>query len=162
RARVFVSRIARNVAIIIGNYTSGGRSMLLERTQRTPVLWKMSQMQATHTLQEWHESAPYWAKHRVTIRTMFAPLTRALIEDAQIREGQSVLDVAGGPGEPSLTIAETVGPSGLVTCTDAIAEMVNAAEVEARTRGLTNMRFRQCTAESLPFADNSFDRVVSR
>src|ERR1051326_8262270 len=29
-------------------------------------------------------------------------------------------------------------------------------------RGLTNITFRQCTAESVPFPDNSFDRVVSR
>jgi len=93
---------------------------------------------------------------------MFAPLTDALIDDSQIERGHSVLDVAGGPGEPSLTIAKTVGESGSVTCTDAVAEMVEAAEAEARARGLTNIMFRQCTAESLPFPDNSFDRVVSR
>lgn len=93
---------------------------------------------------------------------MFAPLTRALIEDAEIGPGQTVLDVAGGPGEPSLTIAQTVGPAGLVTCTDAVMEMVEAAEREAGERGLQNIRFRQCTAEALPFPDNSFDRCVSR
>jgi len=114
------------------------------------------------TLRQWRDSAPYWAKHRATICTMFAPLTKALIEDAEIETGHSVLDVAGGPGEPSLTIAQIVGESGFVTCTDAVGEMVVAAEAEARARGLTNITFRQCTAESLPFPDNSFDRVVSR
>jgi ubiquinone/menaquinone biosynthesis C-methylase UbiE len=121
-----------------------------------------SQTETTDPLREWRDSAPYWAKHGATIRTMFAPLTEALIEDTKIEPGHTVLDVAGGPGEPSLTIAQTVGESGLVTCTDAVAEMVEAAEAEARARGLTNMKFRQCTAESLPFAHNSFDRVVSR
>src|ERR1043165_9539640 len=114
------------------------------------------------TLRQWRESAPFWAQYRATICTMFAPLTGALMEDADIEEGHSVLDVAGGPGEPALTIAQTVGQSGLVTCTDAVSEMVAAAEGEARARGLTNMTFRRCTAESLPFPDNSFDRVVSR
>lgn len=118
--------------------------------------------ETSDTLRQWHDSAPYWAKHSATIRTMFAPLTDALIDDSQIERGHSVLDVAGGPGEPSLTIAKTVGESGSVTCTDAVAEMVEAAEAEARARGLTNIMFRQCTAESLPFPDNSFDRVVSR
>ena len=80
----------------------------------------MSQAQPTDTLLEWRESAKYWAKHSATIRQMFAPLTRALIEDAAIAQGHSVLDVAGGPGEPSLTIAEIVGPTGSVTCTDAV------------------------------------------
>ena len=118
--------------------------------------------ETSDTLRQWRDSAPYWAKHRATICTMFAPLTEALIEAAEIQPGHYVLDVAGGPGEPSLTIAQTVGESGLVTCTDAIAEMVAAAEAEARARGLTNITFRQCSAESLPLPDNSFDRVISR
>jgi SAM-dependent methyltransferase len=119
-------------------------------------------MSATDILDEWRESAKYWSKHSSTIRTMFAPLTRALIEHAGIRQGQLVLDVAGGPGEPSLTIAETVGPGGSVTCTDAVAEMVEAARSEAGRRGIKNVQFRQCAADSLPFPNNSFDAVVSR
>jgi ubiquinone/menaquinone biosynthesis C-methylase UbiE len=93
---------------------------------------------------------------------MFAPVTTALIEAARISAGQAVLDVAGGPGEPSLTIAEVVGPMGTVTYTDAVAEMVTAAEEEGKRRGLTNVRFQQSVAESLPFADDSFDATVSR
>ena len=113
-------------------------------------------------LNEWRETAKYWTMHSATIRLMFAPLTQALIHHAQIREGQSVLDVAGGAGEPSLTIAEVVGPTGSVTCTDAVLEMVEAARHEADLRGIKNVRFRQCSADALPFPDNSFDAVVSR
>lgn len=113
-------------------------------------------------LREWRESATYWERHAQTIRTMFAPLTRTLIEEAGIREGDHVLDVAGGPGEPSLTIAEFVGSSGSVVCTDVIAEMVEAAEREARRRGLKNIEFRQTSADSLPFGDNTFDAAVCR
>ena len=116
----------------------------------------------TDTLQQWQQTAAYWTKHHDTIRTMFAPLTRALIEQAHIVQGQSVLDVAGGAGEPSLTIAQAVGPSGLVMCTDPIAEMVQAAEQQARARGLGNMQFRQCTADSLPFESDLFDAAVCR
>lgn len=113
-------------------------------------------------LDVWTESARYWTKYSETIHKMFAPLTRALIERAGIRKGETVLDVAGGAGEPSLTIAEVVGPEGAVTCTDAVAAMVEAARAEAQRRGLTNMRFQQCSADSLPFPDKSFDVVVSR
>ena len=122
----------------------------------------MRQPQSTDTLREWSDSAKYWAKHSETIRRMFAPLTRALIEDAGIVPGQAVLDVAGGTGEPSLAFAEVVGPTGSVTCTDAIDEMVRAAEREAVRRKLTNITFRHCTADSLPFSDNKFDATVSR
>jgi len=110
----------------------------------------------------WRETAQYWTKYSDTIAKMFTPLTDAMIKRAGIHEGQSVLDVAGGAGEPSLTIAERVGPNGSVTCTDAVAEMVEAARHEANRRGLKNMEFQQCTADSLPFPDNSFDVVVSR
>lgn len=113
-------------------------------------------------LREWSESATAWREHSATVRTMFAPLTAALIEEARISAEQSVLDVAGGPGEPSLTIAEVVGPMGTVTHTDAVAEMVAAAQEEGKRRGLTNVRFQQSVAESLPFADDSFDATVSR
>lgn len=113
-------------------------------------------------LREWRTSAFYWQKHANTIRTMFGPVTQALIQDAQIREGEEVLDVAGGAGEPSLTIAETVGPTGSVTYTDAAPEMVAAAESEAQGRGLTNVLFKHCSAESLPFESRSFDAVVCR
>lgn len=113
-------------------------------------------------LREWRESAPFWEKHGLVIRQMFAPLTSALIEEAGIQSGNSVLDVAGGTGEPSLTIAERVGPSGSVVCTDAIADMIAAARQEAERRNLANITFRQSPAESLPFEDNLFDVVVSR
>ena len=110
----------------------------------------------------WNETAKYWTKYSDTIRAMFAPLTSALVEQAGIVEGHTVLDIACGAGEPGLTIAEEVGPSGSVTSTDAVAEMVDAARHEASRRGLANVQFRQCTADSLPFPDNSFDAVVCR
>ena len=116
----------------------------------------------SEVLREWNDNAAAWREHSAMIRTIFAPLTDAIIEDARISAGQSVLDVAGGPGEPSLTIAVRVGPTGSVTCTDATAGMVAAAEEEAKRRGLTNVRFRQCLADALPFADDSFDAAVSR
>jgi len=117
---------------------------------------------STDVLREWKESAAFWRDHYPSIRTMFAPVTNALIEEAGIIEGSVVLDVAGGSGEPSLTIAELVGPQGSVTCTDAVAGMVEAAKAEAERRGLRNMEFRQCLADSLPFEQDTFDVSVCR
>lgn len=122
----------------------------------------MSCHQEKDILKEWRESAPYWAKHSDTVRTMFAPITTALTSAADISEGQIVLDVAGGVGEPSISISSVVGPSGSVICTDAVGEMVGTARSEARRRTLTNIEFTQCLAELLPFRDSSFDAVVCR
>ena len=123
---------------------------------------KLNHSQNDEVLREWRESAFYWQKHADTIRTMFGPITQALMEGAEIVEGDAVLDVAGGAGEPSLTIAETVGPTGSVICTDVTAEMVAAAQSEAQRHGVTNIAFRQCAADCLPFENNSFDAAVCR
>jgi 2-polyprenyl-3-methyl-5-hydroxy-6-metoxy-1,4-benzoquinol methylase len=143
------------------NLRRTARLVSAERNKSSTVwVYEMSQGQTNDTLREWRESAKYWEKHAATIRKMFAPVTQALIEETRISEGDRVLDVAGGPGEPSLTIAEVVGLTGSVTCTDAVAKMVSAARDEAQRRGLENISFEQCLAESLPFEDNSFDAVV--
>ena len=72
----------------------------------------MSTKTPEEVLSAWAESALYWEKHRAVIAAMFAPVTDALLQDAGIRAGESVLDVAGGTGEPSLTVATRLSASG--------------------------------------------------
>ena len=118
--------------------------------------------QSKKTLDAWEASARYWDKYRALIAQMFAPLTSGLVEEARIRAGQKVLDIGGGGGEPSLTIAGAVGPTGSVMYTDPVAGMVETAHAEAGRRGLTNIQFKQCSADDLPFADGTFDVAVGR
>src|SRR5260370_6947905 len=104
-----------------------------------------STMAATPFMQEvisrWGETAPYWEKHRAIIREMFAPVTQALIEHAQITKRSTVLDVATGPGEPALAIAELVGTEGKVLGVDAVPEMVEAPRSEPLRRALPTSTF---------------------
>jgi ubiquinone/menaquinone biosynthesis C-methylase UbiE len=113
-------------------------------------------------LHAWQTSARYWDKYRAVITEMFAPLTSALVEEAQIGIGQKVLDIGGGSGEPSLTIARIVGPTGSVMYTDPVAGMLESAQAEAGRRGLTNIHFKRCSADDLPFADCTFDVAIGR
>jgi ubiquinone/menaquinone biosynthesis C-methylase UbiE len=122
----------------------------------------MASENAEQVLAAWETSSQYWNKHQALIEKMYAPLTRALIEAAEIVAGNSVLDIGGGAGEPSLTIARAVGPSGHVTFTDPTAGMVKAAREESERRGLKNIEFHQSGAEKLPFANDSFDVAVGR
>jgi len=117
---------------------------------------------ADEVVATWETSSQYWKKHQATIETMFAPLTRALVTAADLRSGQSILDIGGGSGEPSLTLSAIVGESGGVTYTDPAAGMVQTARNEAERRGLSNITFHQSPAERLPFPDNTFDVVVGR
>ena len=113
-------------------------------------------------INRWSGSAPYWEKHREIIRHMFGPITEAVVEEGQIGSGQSVLDIATGPGEPALTIASLIGPQGKVFGVDPIPEMVAAARREASRLELRNVQFDVASADHLPFPANTFDAVVSR
>jgi ubiquinone/menaquinone biosynthesis C-methylase UbiE len=118
--------------------------------------------QNSEVISQWTESAHYWEKHRDIIRGMFAPVTQALVTDAASTGHAAVLDIATGPGEPALSIAELIGSEGKVVGTDPVPEMVEAARREAHRRGLHNASFEVAFAENLPFPPNSFDAVVSR
>jgi SAM-dependent methyltransferase len=113
-------------------------------------------------IDRWSGCAPFWEKHRETIRQMFAPVTHALIEDARIGSGHTVLDVATGPGEPALGIAAVIGAEGKIVGIDPIPEMVAAARRSADRGGFGNTQFDVAFADDLPFPADSFDAVVSR
>ena len=110
----------------------------------------------------WRASAPFWEKHREIIRQMFAPVTQALAEDGSIGRGNTVLDIASGPGEPALTIAALVGSEGKVFGIDPAPEMVDAARRAAGYLGFRNAQFEVASADRLPFPADIFDAVVSR
>src|SRR5262245_898045 len=122
----------------------------------------MGDDRAEGVIEAWAESAQYWEKHYKVIRAMFGPVTDALVEAARIAAGQRVLDAAGGSGEPSLTLAELVGPAGHVDYADPISGMMAIAERQALSRGLTNISFHCAPAESLPFGADSFDAITCR
>ena len=113
-------------------------------------------------IQRWTGSAPFWEKHREVIREMFAPVTQALAEDAEIGPGQAILDVGTGPGEPALSLSGLAGPEGKIIGVDPVAEMVEAARRAAQRTGTRNVEFEVASGESLPFADERFDAAVSR
>src|SRR5437588_5979276 len=113
-------------------------------------------------LRRWSGAAPYWEKHRDTIRQMFAPVTKALVAAARIDSGHTVLDVATGPGEPALSVAALVGPEGRVFGIDLAPDMVAAARRAADRSEFGNTRFEVASADHLPFADDTFDAVISR
>jgi SAM-dependent methyltransferase len=113
-------------------------------------------------LNRWSGSAPFWEKHHEIIRQMFAPITQALVEDAQIGSQRSVLDIATGPGEPALSLAALVGPNGKVFGVDPVPEMVAAARRAAVRHQTKNVQFDVAFADRLPFPADTFDAVVSR
>jgi ubiquinone/menaquinone biosynthesis C-methylase UbiE len=118
-------------------------------------------MASQQSIFKWADSAFYWEKHRKTIEQMYSPLTEAIIRLGEMRSARKILDVAGGTGEPSLTIMKSDSPESIAV-TDLSFDMLKCAKAESERRQLHNMMFCRCHGERLPFGDSHFDRVVSR
>jgi SAM-dependent methyltransferase len=114
--------------------------------------------------QEWtgEKTVAAWRKWHAQIAAFTRGATEAILEAAHLSPGMRVLDLACGVGDPALSIAQEVAPSGRVTATDLGPGMMSLAEELARKKGLTNIEFRQANAESLPFADACYDVISCR
>jgi demethylmenaquinone methyltransferase / 2-methoxy-6-polyprenyl-1,4-benzoquinol methylase len=78
---------------------------------------------------------------------------------ANVKEGQQVLDIAGGTGDLALAFAPKVGSSGRVVHTDINEAMLREGRNRLLDAGV-NLPTLVCDAEHLPFADASFDVVT--
>jgi ubiquinone/menaquinone biosynthesis C-methylase UbiE len=75
----------------------------------------------------WDSVAPDWEANAGFVDEQLAPATEALLDAAQIGEGDRVLDLAAGPGGAGLAAAQRVGSTGRVVLSDVAAEMVAVA-----------------------------------
>ena len=86
---------------------------------------------------------------------------RFTVEISTIRQGQRVLDLAGGTGDLVARLAHRVGDSGEVVLADINGSMLAMGRERLLNRGIvSNVCFAQTDAEHLPFPDNCFDCVT--
>lgn len=81
------------------------------------------------------------------------------IQIANVREGERVLDVAGGTADLSLAFAKRAGSTGQVWLTDINHAMLGVGRDRTTNHGHL-LPVAQCDAEKLPFPDNHFDLVT--
>jgi SAM-dependent methyltransferase len=110
----------------------------------------------------WGEMAPGWETRRDWLIAITGRVNDWLADKADPERGQTVLDIAAGPGNLGLAIAERVGPEGRVLSTDFAPEMVEVARRQGEARGLTNVEYRVLDAERMDLEDDSVDAVVCR
>lgn len=83
------------------------------------------------------------------------------LEAAEIKEGETVLDLGCGKGMDAFLAAKKVGPNGLVIGVDMTSEMIDKAREIAKKRKFPQTDFRLGEIEDLPVEDNSIDLVIS-
>jgi SAM-dependent methyltransferase len=80
---------------------------------------------------------------------------------AELRPGETVLDLGSGAGLDAFRTAEAVGPGGRAIGVDMTPEMLERARAGARRLGLDNVEFREGFIEELPLEASSVDAVIS-
>ncbi|HUJ07620.1 MAG TPA: methyltransferase domain-containing protein [Streptosporangiaceae bacterium] len=83
------------------------------------------------------------------------------VEVADLRPGQTVLDLGAGGGLDVLLSARRVGPSGIAYGVDGSDEMLALAEANARLAGVANARFLRGHIEDVPLPDGEVDVIIS-
>ncbi len=117
----------------------------------TPTLSRDPELKARHRA--------VWVSgdYAAMVEAWLLPLGHRIVEASGIEPGQTVLDVAAGTGNASLPAAAA---GGVVTALDLTPELLVAGHRRARAADL-ELDWIEGDAENLPFADESFDVVIS-
>ena len=122
-----------------------------------PNQFKMAQQEG------WDSVAQGWKEWWEPIEKGAQKLSQRLIELAEIKPGQRVLDIATGIGEPSVTMAKVVGNGGRILATDISNQMLAIAKERATLLRLQDIiEFKESDAENLDLPNSSFDAALCR
>lgn len=80
---------------------------------------------------------------------------------AELREGETVLDLGSGGGIDVILSARRVGPIGRAYGLDMTDEMLDLARENARKAGVTNVEFLKGEMEAMPLPDATVDVIIS-
>jgi len=112
---------------------------------------------------EWGAAAEHWARAAEQEEVgASADAARWMLEAADLKAGEQILEVAGGAGRVGLQAAAAAGPEGNVLCSDFSEEMVRVARERFERLEVSNIETRALDAQDLKLDDGSFDAVLCR
>jgi SAM-dependent methyltransferase len=124
--------------------------------------------------QDYWGSAPgqKWIEHETVLDAAFSDVLELLLRRADLRPGHKVLDIGCGTGASALAAARITGPKGngqtgagsdgSVDALDISPALLQRARDRARDLDIENLTFTRADAQTHPFADSHYDRVISR
>jgi SAM-dependent methyltransferase len=114
------------------------------------------------SLASWETMAAGWERRRADIERVSAPVSEWLVTHLRPQPGDTVLELAAGPGDTGFGAASLVGEDGRLISTDFSSEMVEVGRRRAAELGLTNVEHRVIDAEDNALEDDSVDGVLCR
>jgi len=114
------------------------------------------------SLANWKAMAAGWERRRADIEKITAPVTEWLVGALAPQPGETILELAAGPGDTGFKAAAVVGGAGRLISTDFSPEMLEVGRRRAAELGLTNVEHRVIDAEGIDLEDDSVDGVLCR
>jgi len=108
------------------------------------------------------DEGAHWAAHADGYERSATPYREHLLDAAALRPGEHVLDIGCGAGRTTRDAARAVGPDGSALGLDLSGAMLERAAQTACDEGLVNVQFAQADAQVHPFAEASYDVVISQ
>jgi SAM-dependent methyltransferase len=112
--------------------------------------------------ERWGGAAAGWERRRARMQATAAVVSAWLVDHIEPQPGQTILELAAGPGDTGLMAAELVGPSGKLISTDASEEMLDVARRRAEELGLQNVEFKVVEGEWIDLKTATVDGVLCR
>jgi ubiquinone/menaquinone biosynthesis C-methylase UbiE len=109
----------------------------------------------------WNKFSAGWKKWENFAMNFLKPVGDEIISMIKPKDGEYILDVAAGTGEPGLTIAAMI-PNGKVMITDLAEAMLEVSRENIAKRKIKNAETVACDVCEMPFDDNTFDAISCR
>jgi ubiquinone/menaquinone biosynthesis C-methylase UbiE len=113
------------------------------------------------SFEAWETMAAGWERARERIEQSAGPVREWLVRELEPQPGDTVLELAAGPGETGFEIVGRI-PDGRLISSDRSPAMVEVARRRAAELGLANVEHRVLDAEELDLPDASVDGVICR
>jgi SAM-dependent methyltransferase len=113
-------------------------------------------------LAAWEAVSGGWDRRRELVWQMSHEVGERLVDALDPQPGETILELACGPGDTGLTAAARLGTAGRLLSTDFAEGMVAAARRRSAELGLTNVEHRVVDGQTIDLPDESIDGVLCR
>jgi SAM-dependent methyltransferase len=110
----------------------------------------------------WERAAEGWGSRADRVREWGMPVSATMVDALALQPGQTVLELAAGPGDTGFMAAELIQPGGKLISSDGAEAMVEVAQGRAAALGISNAEFRQLELEWIDLEAGSVDAVLCR